>query len=235
VASGPGFTAAPLIDAATVILVRDAPADGGVEVLMIQRVGRGAFGGFWVFPGGKVDPQDRVLVADIELASELATARMAAAREAQEETGLVVDPLAMAPLSHWMPPPTEARRFSTWFFVAPAPDGEITLSLGEATEHRWITPEAAMTLGIADFPLAPPTWMSLRQLCGAKSVDHLIATLRRATPPRMHTRVIAREPLTLAWAGDVAYEHLDDAVDATFDGARHRLAMHKSGWTFEQG
>lgn len=50
--------------AATVLLVRDAPAgtdgrEGGrVEVFMQQRHAAADFGGMYVFPGGKVDPAD---------------------------------------------------------------------------------------------------------------------------------------------------------------------------------
>ena len=42
--------------AATILLVRDAPA--GVEVFMQQRATAADFGGMYVFPGGKVDPAD---------------------------------------------------------------------------------------------------------------------------------------------------------------------------------
>lgn len=53
----------PVRDAATVVLVRDAPADDthgvGIEVFLIQRVAQMAFaGGMTVFPGGGVDPRD---------------------------------------------------------------------------------------------------------------------------------------------------------------------------------
>ena len=45
------------IDAATVVVARDS-ADG-VEVLMLRRNSKIYFGGMWVFPGGRVDPEDR--------------------------------------------------------------------------------------------------------------------------------------------------------------------------------
>lgn len=234
--SAPGSTV-PLTAAATVILARAAtgPTEGMVEVLMLRRVGRGAFAGMWVFPGGKVDPEDRVVISDIELASELATARVAAAREAMEETGLTVEPFAMAPLSHWMPPPAEIRRFSTWFFVAPAPTGEISLAVDEATAHQWITPEDALAANArGELPLAPPTWMTLQHLSGSSSVDELTGELRLREPLRMHTRVVAREPLTLAWAGDVAYEHADDVMNPAAAGPRHRLVLHPDGWSYER-
>ncbi len=45
-----------LIPAATVILAKDA--EPGIEVLMLRRNSAIAFGGAWVFPGGRVDPED---------------------------------------------------------------------------------------------------------------------------------------------------------------------------------
>ncbi len=61
----------PIRDAATVMLVRDAPGDrvggdpGGLEVFMLRRNLRSDFvGGAYVFPGGGVDDHDRV--ADLE-------------------------------------------------------------------------------------------------------------------------------------------------------------------------
>ena len=43
--------------AATVVLLRDTP--DGVETLMLRRDTELAFaGGAWVFPGGRIDPED---------------------------------------------------------------------------------------------------------------------------------------------------------------------------------
>jgi 8-oxo-dGTP pyrophosphatase MutT (NUDIX family) len=56
----PAPTRVPLRDAATVILVRDAPDVAGIEVFMLRRNLRSDFvGGAWVFPGGGVDDHDR--------------------------------------------------------------------------------------------------------------------------------------------------------------------------------
>jgi len=50
--------------AATLLLVRDAPAESmaGIEVFMLERPSRGAFPGLHVFTGGKVDPTDNALL-----------------------------------------------------------------------------------------------------------------------------------------------------------------------------
>ena len=80
-ASGTGDPT-PAIPAATVILLRDA-ADG-IETLMLRRNSKLAFGGMWVFPGGRVEESDGAGLDD-----EFAAARRAAVREAEEESGLV--------------------------------------------------------------------------------------------------------------------------------------------------
>ena len=49
--------AAPLIPAATVVLLRDAETEP--EVLLLHRTSKVHFGGMWVFPGGRIDPGDR--------------------------------------------------------------------------------------------------------------------------------------------------------------------------------
>jgi 8-oxo-dGTP pyrophosphatase MutT (NUDIX family) len=113
-----GREPAPMVAAATVILLRDG-ADG-LETLMLRRDSKLAFaGGMWVFPGGRVDPGDYGDdPEDLDTAS-----RNAAVRESFEESGLVVTADVMVPFAHWTPPPEAPKRFSTQFFVAPAPEG----------------------------------------------------------------------------------------------------------------
>jgi 8-oxo-dGTP pyrophosphatase MutT (NUDIX family) len=96
------------IPAATVVLVRDSA--NGPEILMIKRGDNLAFaGGALVFPGGRVDPADLVTARDPALAIGFeslddadAAARIACAREALEETGVLLtagpapDPAALA-------------------------------------------------------------------------------------------------------------------------------------------
>ncbi len=75
--------------AATVVPIRDGAA--GLEVLMLRRDARGAFGGMWVFPGGKVDPRDlHPEGKGSPDERELWAARRAAVREAAEEAGLAI-------------------------------------------------------------------------------------------------------------------------------------------------
>ncbi len=49
---------APPLDAATVVMLRDGP--GGLQVLLMRRhLASNVLGGAYVFPGGKLDPQDQ--------------------------------------------------------------------------------------------------------------------------------------------------------------------------------
>lgn len=81
---------APLIDSASIIVIRDG--DDGLEVLMIKRHQDIAFaGGAYVFPGGKVDAGDVELSENIDHYpvgySELTHT---AFREVFEESGLII-------------------------------------------------------------------------------------------------------------------------------------------------
>ena len=72
------------------------------------------------------------------------TARRAAVREAEEECGLVLGVDDLVAVSHWTPPPVTPKRFSTWFFVARAPEGAVTIDDGEIREHMWVSPQDAI-------------------------------------------------------------------------------------------
>jgi 8-oxo-dGTP pyrophosphatase MutT (NUDIX family) len=210
--------------AATVILARDTAA--GLQVLMLKRNSAHSFGGMWVFPGGKVDPEDAG-------EDELATARTAAAREAREEAGLSITADHFVTLAHWMPPPEAPRRFSTWFFVAEAPaDCEVTIDGHEIHEHVWITPGAALDRHAeGEIELAPPTWISLASLAPFETVAAAVAHgAARTEPERYATHIVKDAEHTYAvWAGDPAY----DSADLVIEGPRRRLRMGKGRWHFD--
>jgi 8-oxo-dGTP pyrophosphatase MutT (NUDIX family) len=81
------------IPAATVVVFRRARDTGAPELLMVQRAKEMRFaGGAAVFPGGRVDPQDRALAAKLAPSTcpDLTAARIAGIRETLEETGLAI-------------------------------------------------------------------------------------------------------------------------------------------------
>lgn len=217
----------PPVAAATVILVRDA-ADG-IETLMLRRNSKIAFGGMWVFPGGRIDEEDRAGSAS---ADELAVARRAAVREAEEEAGLAVAEASLVPFSHWTPPAIAPVRFHTWFFLAPAPAGRVAIDQGEIHEHAWLRPEEALRRRDAqEIELAPPTFVTLFELASMGSVERALATAAARSPERYTTRIArSADGVVALWHGDAGYE----AGDAALAGPRHRLWMLDSGWRYER-
>jgi 8-oxo-dGTP pyrophosphatase MutT (NUDIX family) len=213
--------------AATVVVLRRGEA--GLETLMLRKNSKIAFGGMWVFPGGRVDPEDADGLAPHD---DLEIARVAAVREAREETGLAIAPGQLVPLSHWTPPPIAPRRFLTWFFLAPAPSDRITIDHGEIHEHAWMSPNAALEKRDAgEIELAPPTFVTLHWLAGSSSVPEATERARGAVPERFETHVAGSRagPIAL-WFGDAGWED----TDADAPGARHRLVMDKGVWLYER-
>lgn len=210
----------PAIPAATVILVRDGVDD--IEVLMLQRTGGGAFGGFWVFPGGRVDPED---------VDELTTA----AREAKEESGLDLDQSSFVRFSHWTPPPAEMKRFATWFFVAAAPTAgqAVEVDQGEIVGHEWLSiREAIARRDRKEIELAPPTFVTLSVLANSPTAAEAIEAARTRPVDVYETKLRKREGRAYTvFSGDVAY---DDADLLDTDGPRHRLELTAANWTYER-
>lgn len=230
----------PLIPAATVLLLRDTA--GGMEVLMLRKNRGQAFGGKWVFPGGKVDAADHDLAADADLgdtdpdAVELAVARRAAERETLEETGLVLADADFVPFSHWVPPPETPRRFSTWFFAAALPPGaaDVIIDGGEIGDHVWTTPAGALGRHAAgEAELVPPTWVTLADLAACADTAAALAFARSRPVPRYRTRFVAVEGTVVTlWHPDASYD--TEPLDLDAPGPRHRLHMHAGGWVLER-
>jgi 8-oxo-dGTP pyrophosphatase MutT (NUDIX family) len=208
------------------VLARDG--DEGIEVLMLRRNSKLVFGGMWVFPGGRVDPED---VDPADDGDEVAAARRAAVREAHEEAGAIVDPGDLVTFSYWVPPPQAPRRFATWFFLAPAGAGEVVIDFGEIHEHLWLRPEEAIRRRDAgEIELAPPTWVTLWQLAAAGTVEKMLAAARGQKPRRFETHIAMKgDAMVALWEGDAGY----DDGDADRPGARHRLSMSPEGWKYE--
>jgi 8-oxo-dGTP pyrophosphatase MutT (NUDIX family) len=118
---------------------------------MLRKNSKVAFGGMWVFPGGRVDDADYDAGPP---GDDFVAAKRAAAREALEEADLVVDVSGLVTFSHWTPPEESIhgpKRFLTWFFVCRAPVGEagevttairsalLDIQYGRAEDtHNWL-------------------------------------------------------------------------------------------------
>jgi len=216
----------PAAPAATVVLVRDGDAE--LEVLMIHRGADTAFGGMWAFPGGVIEQND--IPAGTE-PDPLPAARRAAVREAREEVGLRIDESSLIWWSHWLPPAAAPRRFSTWFFVAPAHNGHADEFVGidgeEVHDHQWVAPANALALQTrGEILVAAPTFITLEQIHRHGDVASLVA----AADPSYFATEIAFDPAgtrICLWQGDVAYGN----GDVERSGPRQRLLMDDdAGW-----
>ena len=172
---------------------------------MMERTRRAVFGpGATVFPGGAVDATDgdlrahaRVVGLDDRTASAahgLAEGglafRVAAARDRLnagaasfvdllESRDLVVAANELRLFSHWLTPIGAPRRYNTWFFVTPAPDGaDGTHDDNELVASGWVRPADALMqhrAGVID--LIFPTEMSLRVLANYECARDLFDDL----------------------------------------------------------
>lgn len=214
----------PPIPAATVVLVRDG--DEGIETLMLRRNARGFFGGMWVFPGGRLDPGD---------GEDEDGARRAAVRETAEEAGLVVDPATLVPFAHWTPPVLAPKRFATWFFIAPAPGGDVIVDGSEIHEHVWVTPlEAMRRRDAGEIDLAPPTFVTLHRLSQLGDVESALKDAAKGPVEFFLTKMVKASTgeIVAVWHGDAAYDA--EGGDLDVEGDRHRLAMVQGAWAYER-
>ena len=216
----------PAIPAATVILLRDS--DRGVETLMLHRTSKVHFGGMWVFPGGRIDPEDYPESNDVNIA-----AQHAAVRETLEETGITIGGDAFAWFAHWTPPAGTPRRYATWFFSCILETDQVIAVDGfEIQNHEWIQPAEALARHAAgEIDLAPPTWITLHQLALHEPAAALWQVLKDQ-PVRVYETRIRKDKddrRIALWAEDAAYA--GGEVDQS--GPRHRLVLDPDGFIFE--
>ena len=188
----------PPISAASVIVLRDSP----LEVLMIRRHSKSSFvPDAWVFPGGVVEPSDHTLGDG----SELATMRVAAARELFEESGIwlgasLIDaetkrrkllaaeitfasllnesPLDLEQLvwtSRWITPVGVPKRFDTYFFLAAVNRDAVASAENVEAVEVIWIPPAE---AIEKLQIVFPTQKNLEALTGFTAAEELLASRR---------------------------------------------------------
>jgi 8-oxo-dGTP pyrophosphatase MutT (NUDIX family) len=215
------------LPSATVILLRDA--GDHLETLLLRRNSRLSFhGGAWVFPGGRIDPEDYPPGAESDV---LAAAQHAAVREAYEEAALVIAPEDLVFISHWTTPEGRPERFSTWFFVAAARDGVVRIDGGEIHAHRWARPDHALAAQRnGEIELPPPTFVTLTKLSAYRTTSVALSAFVQSCPesfaPRNHK---VPSGVCSLYAEDAGYAD----GNVTRPGRRHRLWMLASGWRYE--
>lgn len=197
------MTETPAIPAATLILVRDV-AGAPPELLMVERAAAMAFAaGAMVFPGGRVDADDRLLAEELGLPD--GAARVAAVRETIEETAVAIG-------------------------IAPVPSPELTLDLQRdlLAEEPFSTLLARHSLrldvgGLILFAHWLPKFHVTRRF------DTLFF-LAEAPPGSWHPTVGERENVSADWLSAAEALRRDAAGSASLifptRCTLHRLAQH---------
>lgn len=147
------------------------------------------WGGWWVFPGGSIDPEDREAAELVAGVGEPDLPWVAAAlRETAEEVGLCLSRPALAPgefdsadlygslrragarleggravlLSNWITPQGVEKRFDTRFYAAEwTQPHDPVADEQEAAEVEWVAPREMLERDREDFPLIQPTFETL--------------------------------------------------------------------------
>ena len=224
------------VAAATVVLVRDGAE--GIEVLLARRNSKVYFaGGAWVFPGGRIDAEDHGPDFngdhfDESHADFLDVARRACVREAAEEADAIISADDLVFMSHWTPPLEAPKRFSTYFFMGPAPTAALTADGGEIHELAWMRPADAMTRrNVGEIELIPPTFITLALLAPFATAAEATAHYRDNPPEYFVTKFTRADGYNIAlYSGDAGYE----TADASVPGPRNRLLMGEGDWVYER-
>lgn len=160
--------AAPLRDAATVIVLRSSSAALPPEIFFVRRSADARFmGGAYVFPGGRLDPGDADPGVPCDLSPDAAAARLgltdahraraffvAAARECLEESGILLSHHDLAPEALQGLRDALAPRSAPPITAVLAPHA-VTLSLAALVPFaRWVTPAVETRRFDATFFLA---------------------------------------------------------------------------------
>jgi 8-oxo-dGTP pyrophosphatase MutT (NUDIX family) len=228
-ASSQDLSSPPIQLAATVVPMRPAP--GAPEILLLQRAANLAFfAGAWVFPGGRIDPEDG------DPADFITCGKQAALRELAEEAGIRVDTASLTLISRWLTPPGQPRRFDTLHFIAQAlPEQSVTVQAAEVAGYRWISAREALRLHArAELELPPPTYVTLIALEPMQTIEQAREQLGKLPMHYVPRPLKVEDGLLYLYAEDAAYE--TGQLDAP--GARHRLYVPKGkggqSWRYER-
>lgn len=228
---GSGASPAPAVASATVLLLRDG-VEGLETFMIRRMAAMKFAAGMHVFPGGVVDASDAqcrgideplkaaairetfeetgLLLADGALtdldaleADRLALiAHETALDDVLARHDLVPRPQWLRPWSRWITPAFLPRRYDTWFFVTPAPQGfDVRHAAEESDASQWVTPaEGLAAAERGEWSLMPPTAFTLRELLRYRSTAQVFdAAKQRVVRPLELTVDLEADPPVFVW------------------------------------
>lgn len=131
-----------VVAAAHVLLVRDS------QLLMLRRAGTGWCDGQWSVPAGHVEPRETVVAA--------------AAREAAEETGLILDParLRIAHVMHRAADDSGGERIDFFFTVSDWAGEPVNAEPGKCDRMGWADPGRLRSQVVPYVAAAVGAWLA---------------------------------------------------------------------------
>jgi 8-oxo-dGTP pyrophosphatase MutT (NUDIX family) len=209
-----------------VVLLRDSAA--GPEVLMVRRTRGASFmADAYVFPGGRVDPED---------GEGEAAFPVAAARELREEAAITIDPASLVFFAHWITPSAEPKRFDARFYVAAMPPGqEARHDTVETVDALWATPaEVLRRYGLGELKLPPPTIRNLEDLAPHGSVEAALSWARtRPVSPILPKLIPVDGTIAIVFPWDPEYPTLPG--DGEPIAPAHAVAQGASRFVLAEG
>ena len=231
-----------IIAAAGIVLLRQSTHIAPLEVLLLKRnAALKVHGGEWVFPGGKVDPEDYQTLnrrpSAINLSQPPALSiqdhqkllKQTALRETHEEAGVLLKDNALSFYSRWRTPSAIKKRFDTCFFMAINNKSEVTVDGNEIVEHAWVSPSRSLVLlknGTIKVP--PATYVSLLQLSRFEHAQTAINTLCKKPVYYRPKLISTGEGICSLYEEDAGYP--DENYFA--EGTRHRLIIKPGSYDY---
>jgi len=197
--------------AATIVVVRER--NNTIQVLLLRRNPKVVFAGDnWVFPGGKVEAIELEQAGDdIDVAY-----RLAAIRECKEETGILMHPEQLVPVSHWTTPKSQKKRFATQFYMGLlTQDVSVEVDQSEIIDHVWLTPQDALEQQAAgQLEMMPPTFVTLASISKHQNYNDILSYVQEFGTQAYKPRIKVRSPgnATFLYQGDSGYSNCDPSL-----------------------
>jgi len=134
--------------------------------------------------------------------------------------------------SYWVTPKAEPRRYDTHFLVALVQDAIGRHDDHETVDSAWVSPRRVIEEDgtIADFPMAPPTWWTLRELAGFASAQAIWDSARtRSQRPIQPIMIFGESGLDLFLPGHPSHDQ------PRYEGLPTRVAFNDGKWVAYDG